>query len=140
NRVTMRFQASRLVFLCCICAATLFLFGCGTYQRHGLDPLQAAPIEQALAAAKTSLSPELEDRILALDPEHVTGSDIRETLARAPAPRIIKIHGGIARVVPRMISFSEFLAGMGYPRAALTNVADGTCTFSCYESSEMIAG
>src|SRR5258708_31829434 len=39
-----------------------------------------------------------------------------------------------------MISFSEFLIGMGYPAASITNPADGTYTFSCYESSEMIAG
>jgi hypothetical protein len=39
-----------------------------------------------------------------------------------------------------MVSFCEFLAGMGYPMESLTNGADGTFTFSCYESSEMIAG
>jgi pimeloyl-ACP methyl ester carboxylesterase len=39
-----------------------------------------------------------------------------------------------------MVSFSDFLAGMGYPMQSITNAADGTYTFSCYESSEMIAG
>jgi hypothetical protein len=39
-----------------------------------------------------------------------------------------------------MISFSEFLIGMGYPGASITNPGDGTYTFSCYESSEKIAG
>ena len=30
--------------------------------------------------------------------------------------------------------------GMGYPGASITNPGDGTYTFSCYESSEKIAG
>ena len=39
-----------------------------------------------------------------------------------------------------MISFSHFLVGMGYPEASIRNPGDGTWTFSCYESSDMIAG
>jgi len=39
-----------------------------------------------------------------------------------------------------MFSFAEFLTGMGYPSLSITNPGDGTCTFSCYESAEMIAG
>jgi len=53
---------------------------------------------------------------------------------------VINIHGGIASVIPRMVSFSEFLIGMGYPAISLTNPSDGTYSFSCYESSEKIAG
>jgi hypothetical protein len=86
------------------------------------------------------VSPEQERAILALDPEHVTEKQIRQTLAKAPAPRIINIHGGIYPVHRRMISFSEFLVGMGYPGASITNPGDGTYTFSCYESSRKIAG
>src|SRR2546426_5634640 len=41
------------------------------------------------------------------------------TLFRSPAPRIINIHGGIAPVQLRMVSFSEFLVGMGYPRSSI---------------------
>jgi len=86
------------------------------------------------------LSPELEARILALDPTQVTAQDVREALKHAPAPRIINIHGGVARVIPHMVSFSEFLIGLGYPAGSLTNPNDGTYSFSCYESSERIAG
>jgi pimeloyl-ACP methyl ester carboxylesterase len=39
-----------------------------------------------------------------------------------------------------MISFSEFLVGMGYPEASLRNPCDGKYSFSCYESSAKIAG
>jgi hypothetical protein len=70
----------------------------------------------------------------------VTATEIKEVLSQAPAPRIINIHGGVFPVHTRMISFSEFLVGMGYPRSSITNPCDGTYTFSCYESSEKVAG
>ena len=63
-----------------------------------------APIDKAL-----------EDRILALDPEHVTDRDVRETLARGPTPRIMLLHGGIYPVHLLMESFAEFLLGDGLP-------------------------
>ncbi len=122
-----------------LCAASL-LFGCATYKRVGLDPARARQIENSLEAAGLNFSPDLEQKILALDPEHVTGEDVSSVLTQTPAPRIINIHGGIYPVHRRMISFSEFLVGMGYPRNRIQNPSDGTYTFSCYESSEMIAG
>jgi pimeloyl-ACP methyl ester carboxylesterase len=82
----------------------------------------------------------LKQRLLALNPEHVSDADVRETLAQAPAPHIINIHGGIAPVQRRMISFSHFLTGMGYPESSLTNPSDGTYSFSCYEDADLIAG
>jgi len=126
--------------VCPLCCLALLLSGCGTYHRRGLDALRAAPLEQATVSRSQNFPRELEDRILALDAGHVTEENIRETLVHAPAPQIINLHGGIARVIPMMISFSEFLAGMGYPMQSITNAADGTYTYSCYESSEMIAG
>ena len=117
---------------------TFFLAGCATYKRSGLPPERAHAIEKQFHPP--SLSPELEDKILALDPLHVSEKDIHEVLSQAPAPRIINIHGGIYPVHRRMISFSQFLIGMGYPAFSITNANDGTYTFSCYESSEMVAG
>jgi len=122
-----------------LCAAAL-LFGCATYKRVGLDPVQAQQIEKTLESAGLNFSQELEQEILAIDPEHVTGEEVSSVLSQTPAPRIINIHGGIYPVHRRMISFSEFLVGMGYPRNRIQNPSDGTYTFSCYESSEMIAG
>lgn len=119
--------------------ATL-LVGCGTYPRQGLDPARARQMEQSLTRHDTNLAPELEDKILALDPANVTAQDIGDVLSNAPAPRIINIHGGLATVIARMVSFSDFLIGMGYPAVSLTNPSDGTYSFSCYESSEKIAG
>ncbi len=121
-------------------SGVLVLPGCATYDRHGLDTPQAEAIENDFGLKKYSLTPEAEDKILALDPEHVTEKDIRETLTNAPAPRIVNIHGGIYPVHERMISFSQFLIGMGYPEASIRLPNDGTWTFSCYESAEMITG
>lgn len=114
--------------------------GCGNIHRHGLDAARVRQVESTLVRPETGLSRELEDQILALNPTNVTAHDVSEVLRRAPAPRVINIHGGIATVIPRMVSFSEFLIGMGYPAISLTNPSDGTYSFSCYESSEKIAG
>lgn len=118
----------------------VFLAGCGNYHRRGLAPALAHQIELTSVHHEVRLPQELEDRILALDATNVTAQDVRDVLSHAPAPRIINIHGGIAKVIPRMVSFSEFLIGMGYPAISLTNPSDGTYSFSCYESSEKIAG
>ena len=42
----------------------------------------------------------MEEEILALDPEHITEKGVREILLRAPAPRILTIHGGIGGIIP----------------------------------------
>jgi hypothetical protein len=77
---------------------------------------------------------------MALNPEHVTETDIRKVLAGAPAPRIINIHGGLLPLPSSMISFCEFLVGMGYPPASIQNPRDGSYAFGYYVSSEKITG
>jgi hypothetical protein len=114
--------------------------GCGKFHRHGLEFARLHQAESAYTRHVRRLSPELEQRILALDPCHVTANDVQEVLSHAPAPRVINIHGGVTRVIPHMVSFSQFLIGLGYPAGSLTNPNDGTYSFSCYESSERIAG
>ena len=132
-------MSSRWLSLLTVGAAVL-LAGCGMYHRQGLAPARLLDVEQALAGRAARFAPELAPRILALDATNVTAQDVREVLAHAPAPRVLNIHGGVARVIPRMVDFSEFLIGMGYPAASLTNPSDGTYSFSCYESGEKIAG
>ncbi len=110
------------------------------YHRQGLEADQLQKAEVAFAGHGKEFASDLEARILGLNPTNVTAEDVRDVLSHAPAPRIVNIHGGIARVIPRMVSFSEFLIGMGYPAVSLTNPSDGTYSFSCYESSEKIAG
>jgi hypothetical protein len=84
--------------------------------------------------------PQSRERILALDPEHLTERDIHDVLAGAPAPRIINIHGGLLPLQGSMTSFSEFLVGMGYPRASIQNPRDGTYAFGYYVRSEELGG
>ena len=118
----------------------LLLTGCALYDRHGLSPARALAIEKKFGLANYSLTTEVEDKILALDPGHVSAADIKNVLAHASAPRIINIHGGIYPVHRQMISFSRFLVGMGYPEESIRNPGDGTWTFSCYEDMDMVAG
>ena len=120
--------------------SALLFPGCATYIRHSLDPERARQVESSCVRREFALSPETEQKIMALDPEHVTEADIRGVLSQAPAPRIINLHGGVYPVHRQMIAFSEFLMGMGYPEASIANPGDGTYTFSCYESSDKIAG
>jgi len=116
------------------------LAGCGNYSRSGLEPEKAMAISAMLRTQAAPMTPERENKILALNPERVTGPDVRNILGGTPAPHIFLIHGGQAVVIPEMIDFAKFLKGLGYPGVALKNPADGTYTFSCYESSEIIAG
>jgi hypothetical protein len=118
----------------------LLLCSCGTYQRRGAPPHAAQLFTAQLSNPKTALTPELQQQILRLNPNQVSSSDIQNILSHTPAPRILLIHGGVWLVIPRMISFADFLTSMGYPAASLTNAHDGTYTISCYESSDMIAG
>jgi hypothetical protein len=127
-------------FLTACLAVTLLVSGCATYKRRGLEPAKAQQLERDIVCRKIPLSREMEDRILALNPEHVTATEVYEVLSNAPAPRVFNIHGGIFPVHRRMISFSEFMVGMGYPRDRIRNPADGTYTFSCYEPSDIVAG
>ena len=130
---------SPILCLAALCAV-LPWSGCAIYERHGLAPDHARHAEASLDRRTCCMSREHEDRILALDPQHLTEHDIRTVLSNAPAPRIINIHGGIFPVHRRMINFSTFLVGMGYPELSITNPSDGTYTFSCYENSATVAG
>lgn len=131
---------NRRAALLLILLAALCLSSCAVYDRKGLPPERAEVMLAKPGSAAFKPSPELEKRILALDPEHLTDADVRETLSQAPAPRVINLHGGIAPVHEMMISFSHFLMGMGYPQSSLTNPSDGTYTFSCYEDADIITG
>jgi len=80
------------------------------------------------------------ERILSLDPEHVTDADVRQTLAKGPTPRIMLLHGGIYPVHLSMESFGRFLVGMGYPEAKIRDPYDGSWSHSPYEDAERLAG
>jgi hypothetical protein len=118
----------------------VLLSGCGTYRRVSLNPQLAKQIEIKHVQLHYNLTPQQEEKILALDPQHVTAVDITNALAGTPAPRMILIHGGLDSVIARMVSFGDFLIGMGYPAQSITNPGDGTYTFSCLESARMLTG
>jgi pimeloyl-ACP methyl ester carboxylesterase len=120
--------------------AALMVAGCGKVDLVPTEAGRVAQIESTHGVRSWSLSREQENRILALNPERVTDSDVRHTLAGAPAPHLINIHGGIATVIPRLASFSKFLSGLGYPESATRNPGNGAYSISCYEDAEMFAG
>ena len=99
----------------------------------------ARPAPQEVLRAAT-IDPAVETRILALDPEHVSAVDVRETLARGPVPRMVLLHGGIYPVHLAMASFGEFLVGMGYPADRIQDPRDGSWSISPYGSAVEIAG
>jgi hypothetical protein len=96
---------------------------------------QTAPLPSLRAAAldRTGV-----DRILALDPDHISATEVRDVLAHAPAPRIIALQGSVALVT--MEPFAEFLIAMGYPADRLANPRDGALSYSSFGSSETLAG
>ena len=79
-----------------------------------------------------------EDRVLALDPERISAADVRDILARVPAPRVINLQGSLAWVT--MQPFAQYLVAMGYPEERLRNPADGTLSYSSFADSERLAG
>jgi hypothetical protein len=119
-------------------AGALLIGGCASTP----DTAPNAPPPRAAGSALRGLdmSPALEDRILALDPRHVTAADVRDTLAHAPAPRIVLLHGGIYPVFLQMESLGDFLIKMGYPDGAVRDPGTGLLTHSPYESGGDQAG
>ena len=100
----------------------------------------SSPVALPTGTLKVALSRDVEDRILALDPENITAMDVRETLSRAPAPRVILLHGGVFPVYLAMSSFAKFMVGMGYPLERIRDPGDGSWSHSPYEPSERVAG
>jgi hypothetical protein len=126
-------------------ALFLFIFAfltssCATQKYTYREPAYDKSITPWSVLKGISLSRELKKKILALNPESVSGKDVQEILSRAPAPRIINIHGGIYPVHLAMESFSHFLISMGYPVEKIRNPKNGSYSHSCYESSTKLAG
>ena len=79
-----------------------------------------------------------EARIEALDCARLSAVDVRETLALAPAPRILNLQGSLAPVT--MEPLAQFLIAMGYPVERLTNPPDGALSLSSFADSTQLAG
>ena len=120
-----------------VLAAALLVFGCATVTPPPEATQQPRP---GAVLARLPLDRAAEDRILALDPAHVTEADLRGPLAHAPAPRIMLLHGGIYPVHLIMVSFGHFLVGMGYPEKAIRDPGNGEWSYSPYEESSVLTG
>jgi hypothetical protein len=129
--------AARLALATALC---FFLAACvAGPTRDPAATMAARPVPGSVVKA-IALDVAVEERILALDPEHISDRDVRSTLVAAPAPRIMLFHGGVYPVHLLMESFSRFLTGMGYPEERIRDVGDGTLSHSPYESSDRQAG
>jgi len=100
----------------------------------------AAPVRAAPNPFASMPPPAIRDRLLALDPDHISGRDVSETLAKSPAPRIILLHGGLFPVYLLMKSFGVFLARMGYPESRIRDPGNGGWSYSPYDDSTKLAG
>lgn len=85
-----------------------------------------------------SIDRSTEERILALVPEDISPDDVRDVLARSPAPRIVLLEGSVALVTMR--PFAEFLIAMGYPETQLADPRDGSFSRGSGGSSAELAG
>lgn len=100
-------------------------------------------VAQALSALAApsplpALDARLEERLLALDAQSITGQDVREVLAHVPAPRIVALQGSVPIVT--MAPFAQFLMVMGYPADRLRNPRDGAFSYSGRTDSRELAG
>src|SRR5207244_608350 len=127
--------ASRSVPLWRLLLVCMLLGACTSVPQQSPD----APRVVALALAP-AWDAAVEERILALDPEHISDRDVRATLAVGPTPRMILLHGAIYPSFLMMTSFAKFLEGMGYPAEKLRDPADSSYSQSPYGSSERLAG
>jgi hypothetical protein len=122
-----------------IFAASLVLAGCAA--TPPIDVAVVAPKPGDYAALKAHrIDRALGDRILALDPERVSARDISEVLSKAPAPRVMLIHGGVYPVHLAMNSFGTFLVGMGYPDSKVRDPGSGDWSYSPYTLTTRLAG
>lgn len=122
-----------------VLGAALAVAGCATPPPFK-EPRAEAKVEPGAVLRARAIDPQLEARILALDPERVTSEDVHKTLAAGPTPRIVGVHGGVYGTHLLMESFARFLVAMGYPEAKTRHPGDGRRSHSPYEASERIAG
>ncbi|HVO90857.1 MAG TPA: hypothetical protein VMV45_20130, partial [Casimicrobiaceae bacterium] len=88
--------------------------------------------------AQPRIEPALAQRIVALDCERITPSQVRQTLALGPTPRMILIQGSVP--IMTMEPFARFLIAMGYPSERIRNPREGGFSYSSFQSSAELAG
>jgi len=120
--------------------AAMLMVGCATRAPPASGQVESSPPAEQGVARSVAIDPALEERILALDPEHVSAAEVAATLSKAPAPHILLLHGGVIGTEPIMASAGRFFAGMGYPENRIRNPANRNWSVSPYEDGAHIAG
>jgi hypothetical protein len=120
-----------------VCATLLAVLAAGCAAPSGAIDLHAAT-SIGYTVWGAGLDPEIEERVVALSPEHLSDADVRQVLAHAPAPRIINFNGITGFVT--MASFAEYLIAMGYPAERIRNPRDGKLSYSSFVDSAQVAG
>jgi len=121
-------------------ACLLLAGGCATTPPSPATPAKYVVVPATSVLKSVPMDSALEDRILALDPKKITTADVRDTLSKAPAPRVFTIRGGIYPVYLAMESFGAFLIGMGYPEERIITPHERDWSLSPYESADEVAG
>jgi hypothetical protein len=101
---------------------------------HALLMLLVSAAVQAVPVPE----PEVARRLAGMDCSNVTATEVSATLSRAPAPRIIALHGSVPIVT--MEPFAAFLEAMGYPRARLEQPGSNARSYSSFVDSRRLAG
>ena len=130
----LRTRSIRNVALATFTVLLIALAGCAS------PPITPEANVAANPATRWTIDPALQARLLALDPEHISDRDVRDTLAKGPTPRIMLLHGGVYPVHLVMESFGEFLTGMGYPEARIRDPGNGDWSYSPYLLTSQLAG
>ena len=84
------------------------------------------------------VTPELEVRVLSLNPHSISEREVAEVLSKCPAPKVFSLDGSIPIVT--LESFGRFLVRMGYPEASIRDPRNGSYSYSSYRSSAEMAG
>jgi hypothetical protein len=98
----------------------------------------AAMAQRSIAGDPPRIATDVAEGLARLDCEHVSADDVRDTLARVPAPRIVLLQGSVPLVT--MEPFARFLIRMGYPEGRLSNPRDGSVSYSSFGDRAALAG
>ena len=80
-----------------LCASTALALLAALFPAQTVSGAADVPAASAATSPLPSLDRGIEDRILALDPLHISAAEVRDVLKRAPAPRIIADSGKLSR-------------------------------------------
>ena len=120
-------------------AGSLLLAGClvaACTQRNSMTAVRPTMMSSDMTCALAAS--EIADRVLAMHPEHLAGSDLQLLSSSFPVPRIILINGSFPLV--SMDSLARLFIEMGYPEEKIRDPLSGNLSYSSYLDSAKLAG